>query len=121
MPLNREQLQARLIDFGANACTIIRGVPRDLAGAHVAKQVVRCATSPAANYAEACSAESRNDFIHKMQICLKEIRETRVWLALIRKLWPRTPQVDALLGEGTELMAIFVASIHTSRRRNHDE
>ena len=61
-------------------------MPKGIVHSHVAKQLVRSATSPAANYAEARASESPRDFVHKMQVCLKELRETDVWLAFVQKL-----------------------------------
>ncbi len=86
-------------------------------GAHVSAQLVRCGTSPAANYAEARSAESRKDFIHKLKICLKELRETLVWLKYLRRLGMATegPLEDAIQ-ETDELISIFVVSVATARR-----
>jgi len=69
-------LENRLIDFGSAVCDAVRHLPNDHVGSHFSRQLVRSATSPAANYAEARGAESRRDFAHKMQICLKELRET---------------------------------------------
>jgi four helix bundle protein len=71
-------LQDRLIEFGAAVCGALGDLPNDLVGSHVSRQLIRSATSPAANYAEARGAESRQDFIHKMQLRLKELRETSV-------------------------------------------
>ncbi len=68
-------LEERLIDFGADICKAVRRLPKDYVGTHLNRQLVRSATSPAANYAEARGAESTRDFVHKMQICLKELRE----------------------------------------------
>jgi len=78
---------------------------------------VRCGTSPAANHAEAQGAESRKDFVHKMRVALKELRETRVWLSLVRRkvLIETPPGLDDVLAECDELIAIFVASIRTAR------
>ena len=75
-----EELQQRLIRFGIAVCRNLRRRRRDLIGDHFAKQLLRSVTSPAANYGEARAAQSRADFIHKMRICLKELRETDVWL-----------------------------------------
>jgi four helix bundle protein len=117
--LNPEALQDRLLDFGVAACSKSRRLPRDFAGVHVAKQLIRCGTSPAANYAEARSAESRRDFIHKLQVCLKELRETAVWLRYARRLCGEASQ--ALEAECDELIAIVVASIRTARKRGLDD
>jgi four helix bundle protein len=90
----RQDLEDRLIEFAVSVCTIARQLPRDELGSHVARQLIRSSTSPAANYAEAQGAESKRDFVHKMRICLKELRETLVWLTLVdetlRDIQPRS-------------------------------
>ena len=80
--------------------------------------VIRCGTSPAPNYGEAQSAESRSDFIHKMKVSLKELRETRIWLLIIvrAKLISPTSKVEPLIHENNELISIFVTSIETARK-----
>ncbi len=65
-------LEERLIEFGTAICKALRRMPKDLVGIHVSRQLLRSATSPAANYAEARGAESRRDCVHKMQICVKD-------------------------------------------------
>ena len=72
MEFTADALENRPIDFGVAVCRAFRDLPEDHAGSHLCRQLVRSATSPAANYAEAREAESRRDFIHKMQLCLKE-------------------------------------------------
>ena len=76
-------LEARLIDFAVQIVSVVESLPKTRVGNHIAGQLVRCGTSPAPNYGEAQSAESRSDFIHKMKVSLKELRETRVWLLMI--------------------------------------
>ncbi|MBI3464615.1 MAG: four helix bundle protein [Planctomycetes bacterium] len=111
-------LEDRLINFAVRVSTVVEALPNTRAGNHVAGQLVRCGTSSPANYAEAQSAESRNDFIHKMKICLKELRETRVWLLIIqRKPLIKPPhKLGPLLTECNELIAIFVKSIATAQK-----
>lgn len=78
-------LEDRLIDFAVRIIRIAEALPKTKIGIHIAGQIIRSGTSPAPNYGEAQSAESRSDFIHKMKISLKELRETRVWLLVIIK------------------------------------
>ena len=78
-------LEERLIDFAIQIIRMAGTLPKTRVGNHISGQIIRCGTSPAPNYGEAQSAESRADFIHKMRICLKELRETRVWLLMIEK------------------------------------
>ena len=109
-------LEDRLIEFGVRVITVVEALPDSRAGNHIAGQLIRSGTSPAPNYAEAQSAESRNDFIHKMKICLKELRETRVWLLMVqrKKMIDSAQRLIPLLEECEELIAIFVASIKTA-------
>ena len=110
-----DALEERLIDFGTAICQALRRFPRDLVGTHLTRQLVRSATSPAANYAEARGAESRRDFVHKIQICLKELRETSVWLRFAHRLCGPKTDVAGLAHECNELISIFVKSVHTMR------
>jgi four helix bundle protein len=93
-------------------------MPRDFVTDHVAKQIVRSSTSPAACYAEARAAESRTDFVHKMQVCLKELRETAVWLAFIEEFAAEKVDITRLREEGQELVMIFATSVRTARARS---
>jgi four helix bundle protein len=78
--------------------------------------MIRCGTSPAPNYAEACAAESRNDFTHKLGIVLKELRETRIWLKLsVKTATMKKGRLNPLIEECTELMNIIGKSIVTAK------
>jgi four helix bundle protein len=111
-----EALEDRLLDFGARCGKVVDALPDTRLGNHVAGQLVRSGTSPAPNYAEACAAESRNDFVHKLGIALKELRESRVWLKLCvkSKLLPQT-RLLPLTDECTQLMNILGKSIVTAK------
>ena len=78
-------LEERLIDFVVRIIRTAESLPKTSTGNHIAGQLIRCGTSPAPNYGEAQSAESRSDFIHKMKVSLKELRETRIWLLMMVK------------------------------------
>ena len=78
-----DELADRLLRFAARVCKVAEALPDTRLGRHVAGQIIRSGTSPAPNYEEACAAESRADFLHKMKVVLKELRETRCWLRLI--------------------------------------
>lgn len=112
-------LDERLVGFAVCIMKLIEGFPRTSAGIHIAGQLVRCGTSPAANYGEAQSAESRSDFIHKMKLALKELRETRVWLLIVQRQTMLKPnnQLEQILMENNELISIFVASIATAQKK----
>jgi len=110
-----QMLEERLIGFAVIIIGIIEILPNSKAGNHIANQLVRSGTSPAPNYGEAQSAESRKDFIHKMKISLKELRETMIWLKIIaRKRMCDIDQVQAAIAECDELVAIFVRSTKTA-------
>ena len=80
---------------------------------------MRSGTSPALNYGEAQSAESRKDFLHKMKVCLKELRETFVCLKIIEKsdLYESKQKIDIAKTENNELISIFVKSIETASNK----
>jgi four helix bundle protein len=112
-------LDERLIGFAVMVIDISELLPRTLAGNHLAGQLVRCGTSPALNYGEAQSAESRSDFIHKMKISAKELRETQSCLKIIKKKsWCVEQKSDEALNENNQLIAIFVKSIDTAKKNN---
>lgn len=111
-------LEKRLLDFASIVIDVSESLPRTRAGNHVAGQLLRSGTSPYSNHGEAESAESTDDFIHKLKICLKELRETKRWFGLIHlKCWLRTNKELLLaLNEVEELIRIFVASIRTASK-----
>ena len=113
-------LEDRLIDFAVRIIQVAQSLPKTRIGNHIAGQLVRCGTSPAPNYGEAQGAESRADFIHKMKVCLKELRETRVWLLMIVRanLIKPASKLDSLIDEGNQLISIFVTSINTARENS---
>jgi four helix bundle protein len=112
-------LNERLINFSAAIIGISEGLPKSFAGNHIAGQLVRSGISPALNYGEAQSAESRNDFIHKMKISAKELRETFNCLRIIKKKnWYPDEKMLPVLDENNQLISIFVKSIETAKRNN---
>ena len=112
-------LEERLIDFAVRIIQTAESLPKTKVGNHIAGQLIRCGTSPAPNYGEAQSAESRADFIHKMKVCLKELRETRVWLLMIVKanLIKSASKLKSLIEENNELISIFVISVKTAKQK----
>src|SRR5688500_17248106 len=90
-----DELLERLLDLAVRIGRIADALPDTRLGRHVAGQIIRCGTSPAPNYAEGCAAESRDDFIHKLSVSLKELRETRCWLRLIEKADLLSPAMTA--------------------------
>jgi len=111
-------LEERLLEYSAGMVRLIEQLSNTRAGNHVAGQLLRSGTSPLPNHGEAQAAESPADFIHKMKICLKELRESYRWLLLIRRvpLTEAEADVDILILETDELIRIFVTSIKTAQR-----
>jgi four helix bundle protein len=111
-------LQDRLIDFAVRVMNVVESLPTTRTGNHVAGQLLRSGTSPAPNYGEAQSAESRKDFLHKMKIALKELRETHVWLLTIQRkpLIEPADKLEPIIKECNELISIFVASVRTAEK-----
>ncbi len=112
------QLSDRLLDFASNIIKITDALPLTVAGRHIGGQLIRAGTSGGSNYEEACGAESRSDFAHKMSIVLKELKEARFWLKLIHRTHMLTPQqIDPIIDECEQLCAIVAKSIITAKRR----
>jgi four helix bundle protein len=112
-------LEDRLLDYAARIIRLTSALSRSRAGNHLADQLLRSGTSPLSNHGEAQAAESPEDFIHKLSVALKELKESRRWLRLIVKaeLVQETQRIEPLLLETEELIRIFAASIRTSRER----
>ena len=113
-------LEERLIDFAVLIIEISESLNNTRAGNHLSGQLVRSGTSPALQYGEAQSAESRNDFIHKLKILLKELRESLVALKIIKRveLTKKMNLVENAIKECNELISIFVKSIETAKKNN---
>lgn len=110
-------LEERVISFAARCINVAGSLQKSSAGLHLADQLTRSGTSPALNYGEAQGAESRKDFIHKMKLCLKELRETSVCLRIIVKAsLLEEEMLVPLLKETDELISIFVTSIKTAKQ-----
>jgi len=112
-------LEDRLIQFGITIIKMTEKIPNTRAGNVLGGQIVRSCTSPALNYGEAQAAESRKDFIHKFKIILKELRETKVCLKLIKGsgLVKDKNLINMSEKENDELIAIFVKSIVTAQSK----
>jgi four helix bundle protein len=111
-----DALEDRLLDFSSRCGNVVDALPDTRMGRHVAGQLVRCGTAAAPNYAEGCAAESRKDFIHKLSIALKELRESRIWLrqSVKSELLPLS-RLEPLIDECTQLMNILGKSIVTAK------
>jgi four helix bundle protein len=114
----RYDLEERLLDFAVNVVELTESLPSTRAGNHIAGQLLRCGTSPLSNHGEVEAAESRKDFLHKLRICLKELRETKRWLRLVSRLKKlgEPANLPACLNEVEELIRIFAASVKTAEK-----
>ncbi len=115
--MNTKELENRLISFAALIINVINELPNTKAANHLSGQLVRSGTSPALNYGEARGAESNKDFVHKLQIILKELRESLNTLKIIElaNLSPISPLLNKSLTECNELISIFVISVRSAK------
>ena len=102
-------LEDRLLDFAARIIRVSESMKPTPAGRHVGDQLLRSGTSPFANHGEAEGAESLNDFVHKLRICYKELRESRRWMRLAQRA--------DLLDQPERLIRIFAASLRTAEKK----
>ncbi len=114
----RYDLEERLLDYAAMIVRLVEEMEKTRAGNHVGGQLLRSGTSPLFNHGEAEAAESQNDFVHKLGVCLKELRESKRALRLIQRVPLLQPpaRIDPLLAETEELIRIFFTSIRTARK-----
>jgi len=113
-----DELLERLINFAARVGKAVDALPDTRMGRHIGSKLVRSGTSPAPNYKEGCAAESRADFVHKLSISLKELRESRTWIRLIIKteMLPEH-RLGELLDECNQLCNIIAQSIVTAKEK----
>jgi len=119
MTKQRYDLEERLLAFSVRIIKIVEQLPNTKTGNHVAGQLLKSGTSPYPNHGEAQAAESPKDFVHKLRISLKELRETQRWLKLIQKvpLIKKPELINDILDETEELIKIFVTSIKTAEKK----
>ncbi len=117
-----DDISARLVAYGAAVARVVAALPSDRACKHIADQLFRSATSGGANYEEARSAQSCRDFVHKVSLAAKEMRESMYWLGLVERgqLAPNC-DIRSLLREGGELVAILMSSAKTAAKRDKDK
>ena len=113
-----DNIADRLLEFAVRVIKLVNALPKTAVGKHVGAQLLSSGTSPGANYEEARGAESRADFIHKLGIVLKELKESRFWLRLIHRTEILNPQrVEPMIDECEELIAIIAKSIVTAKSK----
>jgi four helix bundle protein len=117
--MDSTSLADRLLDFSARVGKVVDALPKKRLANHIASQLVRCGTAPGAHYEEGCGAESRADFVHKLRLSLKELRELRYWLLLIARaaLVPQS-RLAKLLDECDQLARIIGKSIVTAKEND---
>lgn len=116
-----DDIESRLVELAVNIIAVTDEMPQTRAGDHLAGQLLRSGTSPAAHYAEARGAESDRDFIHKLKLCFKELNESRVWLRIIGKSKLLTTEsARHTYRECDELCRIISNSIKTTQNRMHN-
>ncbi|GAB4489303.1 MAG: four helix bundle protein [Saprospiraceae bacterium] len=117
--LTPQEMELRLIEFASRVIDLAEALPKTASAKHLGGQILRSGTSPALNYGEAQGAESREDFVHKMKICLKELRETLVCLKIIAKRnWFSEKKLAPLIAENNELVSMFVTSVKTATNQS---
>ena len=114
-------LEDRLVDFSSRIIDVVESLLNTKAANYIAAQMIRCGLAPVLLYGEVQAAESRDDFIHKMKIVVKELKETRACLKLIRKreMIKSITQIDNVYNENEELVAIGSKSIETAKQNNN--
>ncbi len=116
-----DDIAERLLDFAVRVLRLVQALPNTLAGKHISGQLLRCGTSAGANYEEARGGESRADFIHKLGIAWKEMRESWYWLRIVyRSQLIKPALVEKLLQESDELSRILSRSQATAKRRKNN-
>ena len=113
-------LQDRLVDYAVRIIKLCEALPNNKTGKHICSQILRSGTAPAPNHGEAQSAESRADFVHKLKIALKELRETETWLKIIirAELIKPADMLKPLQQETNELISILFRSIETAKKND---
>jgi len=121
--MRKFDINERLINLAVSIIKVCESVNTSKSGVHLTSQLLRSGTSLALNYGEAQSAESRNDFIHKLKVALKELRESYNSLQIIKRaeLSNKVQLIENTSKECNELIAILVKSIETAQKNNHDK
>ena len=119
MKKQKYDLEQRLLEYSARIIKVVESLPATRVGNHVAEQLLRSGTSPYPNHGEAQAAESGKDFVHKIRISLKELREAYRWLKLIKyiKLIDKSERLNGLIDETEQLIKIFAKSVKTAQSK----
>ena len=111
-----------MLEYAVRVIRVTESMKRTRTGVHIADQLLRAGTSPYGNHGEAEGAESRDDFVHKLRVCFKELRESRRWLKLIQRaeLIDMPELLKGVIKEADELVRIFAQSIQTARKHQEE-
>src|SRR5882672_2657683 len=122
MRYRKYDIEDRLIDYTCRMIDVVEALPNSRAGNYIAGQLIKSCHSPTFNYGEVQAAESRNDFIHKLGIVLKELKECRTALKIIRKKEMIKPakKTNEIYKETEELIAIIAKSIETAEKNKNE-
>ena len=114
--METREVSERLLDYGVRAIRVVESLPRTLIGRRIGDQLLRSSIAVGANYEEAQGAESREDFVHKLQIALKEVRESNYWLRLLAKaeIVPSN-RLSGILDESKQLRAMLSKAVATTK------
>lgn len=114
-------LEDRLVEFASRIIDVVENLPNNRAGNYIAGQMIRCGLAPALLYGEAQGSESSEDFIHKIKIVLKELKETRVCLKLIirKEMIKPVSRLNGVINECEELIKIIARSIETAKNNKY--
>ena len=120
--MDTREVSERLLDYGVRAIKVVESLPRTLVGRRIGDQLLRSSISVGANYEEAQGAESRQDFVHKLQFALKEVRESNYWLRLLAKaeIIPSN-RLSAILDESNQLRAMLSKAVATTKGKARTE
>jgi four helix bundle protein len=112
-------LDGRLLDYGARIIKLVEALPKTVAGRRIGDQLLRSGTSVGANFEEAHAAESKEDFVHKLQISLKELRESHYWLRLLARTETLpAKRLATIIDESDQLRAILSKAVATAKGKS---
>lgn len=115
MSSRSEALQRRFVDFGVSVSALTTRLPRNPPGQNLSRQLARAAMAPAGLYSEARDAESTLDYVHKVKVCVKELREVTIWLEMASRISRANFGIEPLARECNELTAIMVTCLKKAR------
>lgn len=112
----------RLLRFGTRVIKVVESLPKNLVGRTVGDQLLRSGLSVGANFEEAQAAESKQDFVHKLQLALKELREPGYWLRVIANadIVPKQ-RLLSLMDESNQLVAMLSKAVARTKGKAKDQ